>query len=363
MFVGIGIGIPCSAISQGGADPLKDFGFYDDYRGTVAALNGRMPPKGASHTTTGAAGAGMTAGGGVMKTAADGAGYDVVTNGFAPRKVVGEWLMTSGNFSTPATLAICKDTNLAPMLHGEGGATTFYMRLVGVGPVFLDPLFSLKTADWSALSLNTQYRDELHYDGAKRAAMVKRAPNGTILGQQLIYDFRMPDFVGNVTFWEALTSRLNFKLATAQDASDYAWPAMTELAGIANPTTAMFVATVFGGTVTNSGTGLTIAGGSYGQGGQDSIGAVTTSDRIQVSFDVTEKSGGQQEVALLKTGAGEAEKSNIVYFSANGRVVATLTPTENMVDASVAIAVSGANVAGSCKISNYQVIKNPPTAF
>ena len=350
--------------SKGGGDQYKDFLFYDDFAGSSAALGGRKPRKGDNWAVTGAAGAGMTAGGGVLKQAAadNTAGYGYVNHGKVPRKIVGEWQMLSGNFAYPATMAIHKDASIVPMLHGEGGASNFQLRLVGVGPVFLDPLFSLFAANWSALSLLTRYRDELHYDGGKMAAMIKRAANGTILGRQLIYDFRTPDFVGNYSFWETLTNRINYLLATAEDVSDYVWPTINELAGLANPTTSNLNATIFGGTLTNSGTGLTIAGAGYGQGGQLSLGAIATGDKIAFAFDATEWSGTQMEVALLKIGAAETEKSNMVLFSANGRISGTLIASETMANAGLAVVVSSAGAASSVKVSNLQVVKNPPTS-
>lgn len=144
--------------------------------------------------------------------------------------------------------------------------------------------------------------------------------------------------------------------------SDYSFPAVTEVWGLANPTTTNVVATAFGGTTTNSGAGIVIAGSSYGQGGQIDLGAVTIGDEFRVDFDAASFSGGQMEVALLKNGAAEVEKSNVVYFTADGRISAALTATETMAGASAAIVMgSGLSGAGGCTVTNLQILKTPPT--
>lgn len=354
-----------TALSKGvPVNPYGAYLFYDDFSGAVAALSGRAPDKGPAWSVSGASAGGMTAGGGVMKqSAADAsAGYAMVNHGQVPKKVVGEWLMTSGNFAYPATMGIHADSSLMPMLHGEGGAENFYIRLVSSGPTFIDPLFSLFAPNWT-LATNTPYRDELHYNGGKMAAMVKRAENGDIIGQELVYDFRMPSFVGEMSFWETLTNRINYTLATAEAISDYAWPTITEIAGLANPTTASMAATVFGGSTTNSGSGIIIAGAGYGQGGQISVGSVTTGDKIHFAFDADGLTSSQMEVALLKTGAMEAEKSSIVYFASSGRISGTLTATETMASAGLGIVVSPTGSAGQVTVSNLQILASPPTGF
>jgi len=365
MMLGLALS-PCNATLNKGvrADPYGAYLFYDDFSGTVASLSGRTPDKGPAWSVSGASAAGMTAGGGVMKQSAGdaSAGYAMIDHGKVPQKVVGEWLMTSGDFLYPATMGIHPDSSLMPMLHGEGGANNFYIRIVSSGPTFIDPLFSLFAANWT-LATNTAYRDELHYNGGKMAAMVKRAANGTIVGQELVYDFRMPSYVGNMSFWETLTDRINYTLATAEDTSDYAWPTVIEKAGLANPTTASVVATAFGGTTTNSGSGIVIAGSSYGQGGQISVGAVTTGDKFHFAFDASGLTSSQVEVALLKTGAMEAEKSNAVYFAADGRISGTLTATETMASAGLGIVISPTGTAGQVTVSNLQILASPPASF
>lgn len=341
---------------------LASFLFYESFPGAVGPLNGRLAQKGGAHQASGTAT--MLAGGGILKQtdAAGTAGYDITPDlGQVPHKLVGQWLMTSGDFTYPATMGITQSNVLTPMLHGETTATSFALRLVAAGPVFIDPLLRVTDPNYS-LSLATTYRDELHYNGGKMAAMVKRAADGTIIGRQLAYDFRMPGYVGNIAFWETLTDKINYTLETVEPTSDFAFPTVTELAGLANPTTSVFATTIFGGSVTNSGAGIVVAGASYGQGGQIGVGAVTAGDTFHVAFDAASFSGGSMEVALLKNGAAETEKSNMILFTAAGRVVGTLTATETMAGASVAIAMSPSFTgAGGCTVSNLQILKSPPT--
>jgi len=343
---------------------LSAYLFYDSFPGPVISLDGRAAQKGGNHQASGAAGSGMTAGDGIMKQAAAAgtAGYDITPDlGQIPGKVVGEWQMVSGDFTYPATIGIAVDATLSPMLHGEGTSTNFFIRLVNAGPTFIVPLFVTSDANWS-LSLATTYRDELHYNGGKMAAMVKRAVDGTILGRQLIYDFRLPSYVGNYAFRQTLTDKINYSLVSDEATSDYSFPAVTEVWGLANPTTTNVVATVFGGTTTNSGAGIVIAGSGYGQGGQIDLGAVTIGDKFRVDFDAASFSGGQMEVALLKNGAFEVEKSNAVYFTSDGRISAALTATETMAGASVAIMMGPElSGAGGCTVTNLQILKTPPT--
>lgn len=364
LSLSLNLGAVTTSLKGAPVDPYAGYLLYDDFGGAVAPLAGRTPNKGPAWAVTGASAAGMTAGGGVMEQAAgdNSAGYALPSApyGQVPQKIVGEWRMTSGDFAYPATMAIHVDSSLVPMLHGEGGANNFYIRLYS--GTWLEPMLALFGPNWT-LETNTPYRDELHYDGGKMAAMVKRAENGDIIGQELIYDFRLPSFVGELSFWETLTNRIEYTLATAEATSDYPWPVVTEKTGLVNPTTADVVPTAFGGTTTNSSSGIVITGAGYGQGGQNSVGAVDEGQSLQFVFDASELTSSQIEVALLKTGAMETEKSNIVYFAANGRISGVLTATETMADASLAIAISPIGSAGQVKVANLQTITPPITGF
>ncbi|WP_028136145.1 hypothetical protein [Bradyrhizobium japonicum] len=359
-FLGLRVGVPDSSLVS--ADAYASYLLYDDFSGTVAAVSGRVPQKGAAWTASGASAGVMVAGGGQLKQTNDTpAAYAFNQLSQNPGKLVGKWQNDNGASGAVPTIAICPSTVLTSgvVLHGELGTTSPFFRAIDNG-TFKVPAWSVAGSSY-VLEADVEYTTELYWDD--KFARIKVYNGASLIGEQLVYEPLLASGGGQEVFFETLDSHLAYTLATAEakPASGYTWPTLNILAEQSIPTTATASATVFGGSVTNNAAGLIISGASYGQGAYAfDLGSAVIGDKFSVSFDVANLSAGGWEAALLATGAFEAEKSNLLLFNANGRVQGIITATAAG-SMSLFIGVDSSGVGGNITISNLTIIKNPPT--
>lgn len=341
---------------------FANFLLYDNFTGTPASINGRVPNKGPAWSVTGAAAANVIAGAGVLTQNADVlAGYSINNLGVVAQKLTAYWRIASGAVDFVPAMMIAANSGLTPMIHAEGGTTNFLLRLVTAGPTFTQPSWWVTAPNYS-ISVATPYRTVFQYNGAKFASLQLFSDTGTLLGTEVTYDPWMASYGGNWVGYETYNTRLGYTTVAAEAVADYPWPTLNSIAELANPTTpANFAASQFGGTVTNGGSGIVVAGTTYGQGGVIDVGSLLAGDRIWFSFDVTGLTSTSMEASLLVKNVLQLPISNEILYAGNGRIQGTLTATQDAT-AVLVIGISAIGSAGASTVSNLVILKNPPTA-
>jgi hypothetical protein len=353
--------------SGGGSDRFSQYLLYDDFTGSVAALDGRLPRKGPAWSTVGSGAAFMMAGDGELNMDGGSAlvGYATAAFDSNAGKLTAVWSTTeTAPILYPATLAFLTGFNTAvdTVVHGE----QVYIRLLSpANASFIMPQWYLIAS--AVYATGTVYRTEFFVEGKHARMATYNHGTGALVAYEYVYDADMQARMGPLAFFEIIDNKLRYNLVTAEavPADGFGgWPTLDIRKETKFPANADgFVGGPYGGSVSwVSANNLSInTTGAYGTGGSLPIGSVVNGDRIWFSFDVV--SGGSScLVTVVPTSpGGPVGGIYTVTPDATGRYTFAVDISASEADASFLIAGDGAGT--SINIANLLIIKNPPTSM
>lgn len=376
MMLGVGIGLPITAIGKGAAPVDPTLLLYDKFDRAPGAIEGRKPVVGPNWRVSGPQAADVSVSGGYMRMSGPGNAY-VITNGSLGETPGSfECVFLWGGGAQPPVISSFRDGTPTPPDFSDVAMAHMFLAPTAFSPEWLEEAwFNDQLANhppqWRgplstfALTSGQKYRFRIDWQ-AGWCMMRLWNMSGTLLGQAQSYDSRWETVRGPYAFFQLFDASMMYEEVWIRKAATITVPTLTKALDTYFPGSKP-------GAIVNSpygaGSSAYVAtnqlqincDASQGSGAAVNIGSVTSGKTVRVVIDVVSATV-PFIAALVPAGGGLPISAFSSLISAAGRYVIDLAATGSNASALAVLGGFGAT-PGNMVIKSWFTVNDGPTGF